>query len=249
MNKLACFFVLLFAIQASADLKTFINVLTPNTTSPGCIRFSPYVNGLSPNGGPKPTAVLIGQLLDILVAKTRFRCIMLDDMSGVYTTVIEAAHTRNIKVFGITYISADFVSNGDINEAIRLALLYPDTILGISCGTEIVWRNKDLDGTAAAVNACLQKFRQANVTQPLGYCDTFSSWCNLSEWPCYNGYYSVYNNVDFFGVNEFSWYENFNSPQFTCVSAQGALDNTILRYNTILNLFGSSKPLLLSAYG
>jgi exo-beta-1,3-glucanase (GH17 family) len=193
--------ILLLCAFAQADMQALLTAMTPTTTSTGCTRFSPYVNGLSPNGGPTPNATLINELLDILVAKTQFRCIMIDDMSGVFTTVIQGAHDRGIKVFGVTYISADFKANGDINMAITMANKYPDTIVGISCGLEVAWRNKDLSGTANAVTSCVSTLKNANVTQPIGYCDTFGVWCNLNDWPCYNGYYAIYNYVDFIGLD------------------------------------------------
>jgi hypothetical protein len=200
MKVVAFLLISLVALGLAADTKTMLAAMTPTSTNPGCIKFAPYVNNLSPNSGPLPDATLINTLMDTLMNQTLFRCIIIDDLSGIYTTIVQAANTRGIKVFGTVFISADFKANGDIAEAARLANTYPNTIIGISCGSEVAYRNKDLSGTATVVQSCIQQLRTGGVQQPIGYTDTFSSWCNLNEWPCNNGYYAVYNNVDFVGL-------------------------------------------------
>jgi hypothetical protein len=100
-----CFIVLLLVAYAVCTMQDLLNAMTPSQVSPGCIRFSPYVNGLTPAGGAEPTSSLIGTLLDTLLAQTIFRCIMIDNFSGVYTTVIQLAVQKGFKIFGIIYIN------------------------------------------------------------------------------------------------------------------------------------------------
>jgi exo-beta-1,3-glucanase (GH17 family) len=247
--KATVFLLLGLVALACADLQTFMSAMTPSATHPGCVRFSPYVNGLSPNGATAPDAVLIGKLLDVLVQKTKFRCIMIGDMSGIYSKVVEAASTRGIKVFGVIYISSDFKTNGDINEAIRLSKLYTSTVIGLSCGLEVAYENKDLVGSATVVNRCIKQLRDGGVKQPIGYCETFYSWCGNNDWPCSNVYSQVYENVDFVGLSQFAWWENIMSKNFPCVKARDALDFTITKITELKRELGDSKPILLTSHG
>jgi hypothetical protein len=72
-------------ITARAGMTEFLAAVTPSASSntTGCIRFSVYVGGLSPISGPPPTNALIAKLLDTLLVKTNFRCLLLNDMAGM----------------------------------------------------------------------------------------------------------------------------------------------------------------------
>ena len=50
--------------------------LTSQDSPIQCIAFSPYVGNLSPNYGAHPSKALINELLDTIIKKTSFRCIM-----------------------------------------------------------------------------------------------------------------------------------------------------------------------------
>jgi hypothetical protein len=73
-----------------------------------------------------------------------------------------------MKVFGSLYIDPNNLSAGNTAEAIRLSKLYPSTVVGISCGLEVAWENKDMPNTAKAVNLCISQLRAARLTQPIG---------------------------------------------------------------------------------
>jgi hypothetical protein len=73
-----------------------------------------------------------------------------------------------MKVFGSLYIDPNNLSAGNTAEAIRLSKLYPSTVVGLSCGLEVAWENKDMPNTAKAVNLCISQLRAAGLTQPIG---------------------------------------------------------------------------------
>ena len=103
-----------------------------------CVAFSPYVNQLTPNYGATPNVEIIETLLDVLIKETPFRCIMSYGVLNGLEAIFPAAKKRGIKVIAILWIDKDKTVNTDsISHGIALARQYPETIVLLSCGSEV----------------------------------------------------------------------------------------------------------------
>jgi exo-beta-1,3-glucanase (GH17 family) len=242
-------------VLARSQMNEFLGAVIPSSTQSGCIRFSPFVKTTnvtySPISGSPPSRALIGQLLDTLIQRTSFRCIMPGDMAGAYTVVVEEAAARNLNIFGQVWIdpTLSYPNAGNVAETIRLYNLYPKNIIGITCGLEVAWSNKDLSGSARMINSCISQLKAGGIKVPIGYCDTFDVWCGNSSWPCTGRYDEVYNNVDFLGLDNIPWFDNFGSKAFPCVTARDALENCVTKYTEVKRVFGTTKPILVTSHG
>jgi exo-beta-1,3-glucanase (GH17 family) len=166
-----------------------------------CVAFGPYVAGYDPNTGPHPPASVIGKLLDRLVAQTDFRCIMTYGVLNGLGRTFPAAKRRGIKVIAIIWLDLDRTVNArSIRRGIRAAKAYPNTIIRLSCGSEVRTRH----GTALddEVTACISALRRAGVSQPITTIDTWWEWCNRS-YPCKRMPLAA--RVDWIGINVFPW--------------------------------------------
>src|SRR4051812_1431625 len=65
---------------------------------PRCLAFGPYVGNLDPDNGRHPSAQLIDELMDTIVAKTPFHCIMVYGVLNGLDHAIVAAHARGLSV-------------------------------------------------------------------------------------------------------------------------------------------------------
>lgn len=104
------------------------------------------------------------------------------------------------------------------------------------------------EGTAVAapiIRDCLARFKNAGVSQPLGYIDTWWEWCNAT-WPCQT--WDLATEVDWIGINVFPWWENKYSGLFPCTSAEQAADFHIARLRDLINRY-PGKEVLLTEFG
>ena len=103
-----------------------------------CVAFSPYVGKLTPDYGIPPSKALIDSLLDKLIKDTPFRCIMTYGVINGLEAVFTAAQERQLKVIAIVWIDKDKkVNSQSISSGIYLARTFKDTIIKLSCGSEV----------------------------------------------------------------------------------------------------------------
>lgn len=209
-----------------------------------CIAFSPYVNGYNPNTGPHPPRSVIRKLLDKVKSQTPFRCILTyGTLQGLDATFAEA-QVRGIKVIAILWIDRDASENArSIAAAIRAAKRYPDTIVRLSCGSEVRARNGNvLDG---ATSDCVKRLRAARVPQPISAIDTWWEVCNRS-WPCKRS--SLFASLDWIGINVYPWWENKFSGLFPCTKAENADEFVAARIKDVMEAY-PEKQVILTEFG
>jgi len=190
-----------------------------------CVAFGPYIGNLDPDFGPHPTPDQIDTLLDALISQTRFRCIMTYGVLNGLDYTFQAAHERGIKVIAIVWLGTDGPTNdASIAAGIQAAQAYPDTIIRLSCGSE--FRTRYGVGLDYIIRDCIDRLREAGVTQPITSIDTWWEWCARS-WPCQ--VWDLSADVDWIGVNVFPWWENKYSGLFPCTTAADAAEFHIAR--------------------
>ena len=216
-----------------------------NVSSPmQCVAFSPYVNNLSPNNGPPPNKALIESLLGNIATQTPFRCIMTYGVLNGLEAIFPIAKQHGIKVIAILWMDKDKNVNTDsISHGIALAKQYPDTIIRLSCGSEL--RTRHDYAFDSETERCLNALREAKVSQPIGVIDTWWEWCNREQ-PCHQNQFSA--QVDWIGINVFPWWENKHSGLFPCVSAQNAADFHLARWQEVKKTH-PDKEVILTEFG
>ena len=208
-----------------------------------CVAFSPYVADYDPDLNRHPPPQLIARLLDEVHARG-FNCIQTYGVLNGLEYIFEAAKTRGIKIFAILWLDlSPVVNDASIAKGIELARTYADTVVRISCGSEMRVRH----GNAAdsVVRDCLARLRAAGVTQPLTANDTWWSWCN-QNWPCQVR--AVAADVDWIGVNVFPWWENKFSGLFPCTTAAEADEFHLARLQDVVGRY-PGKEIVLTEYG
>ncbi len=209
-----------------------------------CVAFSPYVNQLTPNYGANPSPEIIETLLDTLLKQTPFRCIMSYGVLNGLEAIFPAAKKRNLKVIAILWIDKDKLVNTDsIAHGIALARQYPETIVRLSCGSEVRTRNNYAFDSETA--RCLNALREAKVPQPIGVIDTWWEWCNREQ-PCHQNQFSA--QVDWIGINVFPWWENRHSDLFPCINAQNAADFHYNRWKEVTET-NPTKETIITEFG
>ncbi len=209
-----------------------------------CVAFSPYVNQLTPNYGEKPDAEIINTLLDTLVKETPFRCIMSYGVLNGLEAIFPAAKKRGIKVIAILWIDKDkTVNTNSISHGIALAREYPETIVRLSCGSEV--RTRHDYAFDSETERCVNALREAKVKQPIGVIDTWWEWCNREQ-PCHQTQFS--SQVDWIGINIFPWWENKHSGLFSCVSAEKAADFHFSRWQEVKKT-NPTKEVIVTEFG
>jgi exo-beta-1,3-glucanase (GH17 family) len=238
----AIYIVLLFYGQNVSARNQVINISQEKPIQ--CAGFSPYVGKLNPNYGEHPSKALINELLDTLIHKTPFRCIMTYGVLNGLDNIFSAAEARNIKVIAIIWLDKDTTVNSiSIIKGIEVAKKYPKTIIKLSCGSEVRTRNGyALD---AEITRCINDLRNAAVTQPITTIDTWWEWCNRSI-TCQQTSFS--SKVDWIGANVFPWWENKFSAIHTCVPAEKAADFQIARLSDIKKN-NPNKNVILTEFG
>jgi exo-beta-1,3-glucanase (GH17 family) len=158
--------------------------------------------------------------------------------------IFPAAKKRDIKVIAILWIDKDKRVNTDsIAHGIALALEYPETIIRLSCGSEVRTRNNfAFDGET---ERCLNALREAKVSQPIGVIDTWWEWCNRTQ-PCHQNQFSA--KVDWIGINIFPWWENLHADLFPCVNANDAADFHLARWQEVKNA-NPTKEVIVTEFG
>ena len=210
-----------------------------------CIAFSPYVEGYNPNTGPHPPAALIDALLDVVLYQAGFKCILTYGFLNGLDHIIDAAHNRGMKVIANIWLDTNATVNNDsIIAGIAKAKQYPDTIIRLSCGSEL--RTRLTAGVAEPIiQGCLTQVRNAGVTQPLTSIDTWWQWCN-ETWPCQAR--GLASQVDWIGINVYPWWENKYSGIFPCTAAADAAEFHVARVGTVQAIY-PSKTIWLTEFG
>jgi len=209
-----------------------------------CVAFSPYVGNHNPNTVPHPSRELIRKLLNKLVHQTSFRCIMTYGVLNGLSYTFKVAQELGLKVIAIIWLGTDpSVNNRSIDRGINKAKAYPDTIIRLSCGSEVRTRH----GTALddEIIKCINCLRAAGVSQPITTIDTWWEWCNRS-WPCQVNELSTH--VDWIGINIFPWWENKFSGIFPCTTAAEAADFHIARLQDVMDTY-PDKGVILTEFG
>ncbi|MDP2902215.1 MAG: exo-beta-1,3-glucanase [Methylovulum sp.] len=209
-----------------------------------CVAFSPYVGKLTPDYGAPPSKELIGTLLDKLIKDTPFRCIMTYGVINGLDNIFPAAEARHLKVIAILWIDKDATVNSQsISRGIYLAKTFKDTIIKLSCGSEV--RTRHGYAFDSEVSRCIQAMREAKVSQPVTTIDTWWEWCNRSS-PC--GQTSFSTQVDWIGINIFPWWENRYSDIHTCTTGKQAADFHIAQLEKVQNA-NPGKDVIITEFG
>ena len=210
-----------------------------------CIAFGPHIKGYNAVRGPYPPPRVIDELLDRLVRQTRFRCIQTYGVLHGLNYTFAAAERRGLRVVAIIWLDPSVASNqASINLGIREARRYPNTIIRISCGSEMRTRSGvNLDGV---ISNCISRFRAARVRQPIGTIESWWEWCARSWNPCKS--WGISRQVDWIGVAVYPWWENKYSGIFPCVAADRAADFTIARYKDVIRRY-PGKAVYLNEFG
>lgn len=209
-----------------------------------CAAFSPYVGKLNPDYGARPSKELINELLDKLVKETPFRCIMTYGVMNGLEYTFAAAETRRLKVIAIIWLDDDIAVNSrSITAGIEAAKAYPNTIIKLSCGSEVRTRNDyAFDGE---ITRCINAMREAGVAQPITTIDTWWEWCNRTK-PCHQTNFGE--QVDWIGINVFPWWENKYSDVIPCTPANKAADFHIARIEEVRRTY-PGKEVILTEFG
>ncbi|MGR8932804.1 MAG: exo-beta-1,3-glucanase [Gammaproteobacteria bacterium] len=191
-----------------------------------------------------PSHQLVNTLLDRLIEQTGFRCIMTYGVLDGLDYIFEAAQARHIKVIAILWLDDDVkVNSRSIARGIQVARDYPQTILRISCGSEVRTRHgRRFD---SEISRCINALQHAGVTQPITAIDTWWEWCNRS-WPCQPSTFGA--SVDWIGVNVFPWWENKRSGIFPCTPSRMAADFHIARLEDLHRVY-PNKQIILTEFG
>jgi exo-beta-1,3-glucanase (GH17 family) len=209
-----------------------------------CAAFSPYVGNLNPDYGAYPSKELINELLDKLVKQTPFRCIMTYGVLNGLDAIFSAAKARHIKVIAIIWLD-DYtdINTLSIAKGIEVAKAFPDTIIKLSCGSEVRTRHGNIfDGE---ITRCINDLRKAGVTQPITTIDTWWEWCNRSL-TCEQTSFAT--QVDWIGTNIFPWWENLFSGVHTCIPADKAADFHIARLEELHKTY-PGKEVIMTEFG
>jgi exo-beta-1,3-glucanase (GH17 family) len=216
----------------------------PKSEALQCAAFSPYVGKLNPDYGTHPSKALMDQLLDRLVKEARFNCIMTYGVLNGLDYLFTAAKARHLKVIAILWLDKDIAVNSQsISKGIEVAKAFPETIIKLSCGSEVRTRHGYMYDSE--ISRCLDSLRKAGVTQPLSTIDIWWEWCNRSR-TC--GQTNFGAQVDWIGINIFPWWENKYSGVHTCITAKKAADFHIARIEEVQNIY-PEKEVVLTEFG
>jgi len=209
-----------------------------------CAAFSPYVGNLSPDSGPPPSRELIDQLLDKLVKETPFRCIMTYGVMGGLEYTFAAAEARHLKVIAIIWLDKDIAMNTkSIASGIDVAKAFPNTIIKLSCGSEVRTRHGyEFDGE---ITRCIDDLHKADVSQPITTIDTWWEWCDRKS-PCKPTIFAK--KVDWIGANIFPWWENKHADLYPCTPASQAANFHIARLKDLRKTY-RNKDVIVTEFG
>jgi len=147
-------------------------------------------------------------------------------------------------VIAIIWLDRDLSANNrSIESGINMAKAYPNTIVRLSCGSEVRTRHgRSLDNE---IIKCINRLRAAGVSQPITTIDTWWEWCNRS-WQCQKS--GLYNYVDWIGVYIFPWWENKYSGIIPCTTAVEAADFHVAQLQRVMLKY-PDKEVILTEFG
>jgi exo-beta-1,3-glucanase (GH17 family) len=236
-----------FSVEAEElipELNDKVVVLQEHGEVLQCVAFSPYVGNLNPDYGVHPSRELIDTLLDHLLKETPFRCIMTYGVMNGLEYTFAAAEARKLKVIAIVWLDKDVTVNSQsIASGIEVAKAFPQTIIRLSCGSEV--RTRHAYAFDGEISRCIEAMRQAGVKQPITTIDTWWEWCNRVQ-PCQPTSFGA--TVDWIGTNIFPWWENKHSGLFPCTSAAQAADFHIARLEEIRRTY-PGKEVIITEFG
>ncbi|KAL0477871.1 hypothetical protein AKO1_013641 [Acrasis kona] len=214
--------------------------MTPSTTSTGSISFADQVAPYSPWNAP-PTS-LTKQLLQNLIKNSKFNNIMI---YYIEPNVVSYAQELGITVLGIIGLTMNTDDNKkSIESAISVSRQYPNTMLGLICGNEMGNDYGATSNVAYIINNCIATLRAANIPQAIGVNDIFNTWYNQGA-----GWKVVSNNVDFVGLNDYAWYQNyFATLPMTCQTPANAARTTLANHNMVQAIY-PDKPVIQTEFG
>ena len=219
-------------------------IKNPQQETLQCAAFSPYVEQFNPNYGAHPSKELISELLDNLIKKTPFRCIMIYGVLNGLDAIFTAAEARHIKVISILWLDDDVAVNSQsIVKGIEVAKAFPKTIIKLSCGSEV--RTRHAYAFDGEITRCIDALRKAGVTQPITTIDTWWEWCNRSLTCAQTGFEAQ---VDWIGINIFPWWENKFSGRHTCTPAKKAADYHLARVEDVHRTY-PDKEIIVTEFG
>jgi len=216
--------------------------MTPSTNSLGSVSFSPGVGGFSPSN--PPSLSLVGQLLDNLVANTKYRTVQ---MYYLDPSTVQLVANAGLKMLGIIYTVPGQDNTALINSAIQVVHQFPDTVIALSCGNEMILNYGLTSSVIGAVSQCVSQLKAAGITLPIGSIDTYTGWCSNTETPCNNPVTGISDLVDWIGFNDYPWYDNTFSGTWSCVPFNQAAQVTLGKHKTLSALYG--KPIVLTEFG
>ncbi|KAL0482451.1 beta-glucosidase [Acrasis kona] len=224
-------------VTSPEALKALVTAMTPTETSPGCIDFTPYV-GPSVFGGIPPSDSFKSMLLKTLITETSYRCIMTYESDPV---VAQTCNTLGIKMLSVVWLDpTDTGANSvQIQAGITVATKYPTTVLGLSCGSELAFRNGASPSILSIIQNCVNRLRSAGVKQPIGTNDSEAIWMSATRWMAPTVF------LDFIGANIYPWYDNA-SPS-ACTPATKAGMETFLRYQKMMEVYSNTQVIVTEA--
>lgn len=168
-------------------------------TSLGCVNLAPETDNFVPGFDvPEIPVSQIIHIMDQLTIQLPFKCISIYGTTNGKHNIIPAAKARGIKVLLTVWLELNETQNAEnIRMGIYAATHYPETVVALSCGSEILLR----EGAAAVpvVRACADTLRAANVMQPIGFREITSSLFALGS--------SVSDVFNWVGVNVFTYWD------------------------------------------
>lgn len=240
----ACLLSLSFQSLSATDMTNPPRANPDSQPALQCVAFSPYVGQLTPRYGPQPSPELIDNLLDQIVAQTPFRCIMTYGVMDGLQHTFAAARDRQLKVIAIVWLDNDIEMNSrSIVAGINAARAYPETIVKLSCGSEVRTRHGTrYDGE---ILRCIDALREAGVSQPITTIDTWWEWCDRKK-VCQPNLFT--DKVDWIGSNIFPWWENKFSGVHPCTTAEQAADFHIARLSELRQTY-PDKEIVVTEFG
>jgi exo-beta-1,3-glucanase (GH17 family) len=210
----------------AAQMSRFLNAFTPNATSPGCILFTSHVSGYR-SGQTVPNS-LITTLMRNLKTQTSYRCI---ELMSVDSTYVSLAHAQGFLVHGIVWLTTSTSQNKlAVQQAIAAAKAYPQTVVSLSCGSELAFRSGTGSTVTNIIKTCMTSIRNAGITVPVGTQDSLKTFNN--------GWSAMASEVDFFGVNIYPWYDNAGG---SCLSYTQAAAQTYKRFVNVKARYPTKK--------
>lgn len=232
-------------LSMTEKLDTLARYSIPTNNSLGCIAFSPETGPYSPMNGDVVPSDHVDKLLDALVSQSNFQCIATYRVTNGNDYVTPAAKARGLKVILGIWIDGDSVAetNNNINRGIELAKQYEDTVIGVSCGSEMRVRHSKEIAERMTFD-CINRVRAAGVKQPIGVRDLWFDWCD-AQTPCAQ-WSTMSGKVDWIGVNIFPFWENWFTR--TCITPEETPQFHLTIYQQMQSIY-PDKMIMVTEFG